>query len=262
MLQNTLKSIASTISYSRLIHFRSSWSARCCSTKAITSEDVFEQLKGKIYYSSYVEGSTLKKGYVKNKILEQRIAKTEKDRVHEAARIQPFPVALQHLYGEKLEADPPESDDSDKVTDYIPYENVERIVEKINLEHNESREQDTPVTGKWMSDYEFYEEDEEDDRTSFYGTPDPQEPTSNIPCGGCGALLHCAEPSIPGYLPSQLFKGKPKQQLMATVCQRCHFLKTYNTAINVTVSPKDYVDMISSIRNNKALVVLMVSYWI
>ncbi|XP_055618225.1 nitric oxide-associated protein 1 [Toxorhynchites rutilus septentrionalis] len=260
MLQHTLKNIASTIPYSRLIHFRSSQPTRCCSTGKIAYDDVFDQLKEKIYYSSVVESSsTPKLGYVRNKILEQRVLKAERHQFYDTAQIQPFPVALQHLYGEKLDEDPPEeNDDFEKAIDYIPYEKMERTVGKITVEGNQPRETEAPVTGEWMSDYEYYEEDEQDDRTSFYGTPDPQEPTSIIPCGGCGALLHCAEPSIPGYLPSQLFKGKSKQQLMTTVCQRCHFLKTYNTAINVTVSPKDYVDMISSIKDKKALVVLMV----
>lgn len=30
------------------------------------------------------------------------------------------------------------------------------------------------------------------------GTPNPNVPPSNIPCGGCGALLHCQDQSIPG----------------------------------------------------------------
>ena len=47
----------------------------------------------------------------------------------------------------------------------------------------------------WMNDYEKYSEDGE---TSFvedwkmgYGRAEPSIPVSSVPCGGCGALLHC-----------------------------------------------------------------------
>lgn len=32
------------------------------------------------------------------------------------------------------------------------------------------------------------------------GTPDPTCPPSRVPCGGCGAILHCQDQSVPGYL--------------------------------------------------------------
>lgn len=47
-----------------------------------------------------------------------------------------------------------------------------------------------------MSDYECFDEEIDED-SSFetpdtdYGTPDPMFPASNVPCGGCGAHLHC-----------------------------------------------------------------------
>lgn len=41
-------------------------------------------------------------------------------------------------------------------------------------------------------------------------------------------------------------------------CQRCHFLKNYNTAINLKVSSEQYVEMISTIEDKFALAVLMV----
>lgn len=48
-----------------------------------------------------------------------------------------------------------------------------------------------------MSDYEVYEEEDAGDTEeigkpeSIYGTPDPNVLPSKIPCGGCGAHLHC-----------------------------------------------------------------------
>lgn len=40
-----------------------------------------------------------------------------------------------------------------------------------------------------------------DDSTVYmYGTPDPTVPITNTPCAGCGALLHCHDPAIPGEM--------------------------------------------------------------
>lgn len=49
-----------------------------------------------------------------------------------------------------------------------------------------------------MFDYECYtdsihldEEYDDHDWKLNYGTSDPNVPVSQVPCGGCGALLHC-----------------------------------------------------------------------
>lgn len=41
------------------------------------------------------------------------------------------------------------------------------------------------------------------------------------------------------------------------VCQRCHFLKHYNTSLKVNVDPEEYVNMLSKI-DEKAMVILLV----
>lgn len=110
---------------------------------------------------------------------------------------------------------------------------------------------------------------------------DPSQPVSKAPCYGCGSLMQCAEPSLPGYLPSELFVGHPDSFLKVNTyfrrrtclflinasinytpqtitCQRCHFLKNYNTVIDVTVPPEEYVRLISSIGDQFALAILMV----
>lgn len=262
MLRNSVKSLQYSINHVRKSFHRSVLLVRQCSStsgkfEASSSEELFEQLRDKIRYSSFVEENTLKLGYRRNKVLESRMEKARRDHATHQIRARPFPIALEQLYGERLqEPSPVDAEESEEVVDYFPYQKLVRKVERAPRE--EIPEDVAPTTGEWMSDYEYYDEDEDDDRKSFYGTPDPREPVSNIPCGGCGALLQCAEPSIPGYLPSQLYKGRTKQQLQISICQRCHFLKNYNTAINVTVSPDDYVEMISSIRDKKALVLLLV----
>ncbi|XP_052863767.1 nitric oxide-associated protein 1 [Anopheles cruzii] len=183
----------------------------------------------------------------------------EKKLAKEAAQLKPFPVALKQLSSESFN-DREEAQDTETShesnfpsTYHMPYERLSLKISKSDASHEADLS-----TGAWLSDYEYYDEDQQDEEVSFYGTPDPEEPVSQIPCGGCGALLHCIEPSIPGYLPSQLFKGKSKGQLMTTICQRCHFLKNYNLAVNVTVSSEDYTEMLLSIKDKKALAILLV----
>lgn len=48
------------------------------------------------------------------------------------------------------------------------------------------------IQNNWLKDYELYDE-AEDELQSEYGTPDPNFPVTDVPCGGCGALLHCKE---------------------------------------------------------------------
>ncbi|XP_062984507.1 nitric oxide-associated protein 1 [Elgaria multicarinata webbii] len=37
------------------------------------------------------------------------------------------------------------------------------------------------------------------------GRPDPSVPSSGVSCSGCGAELHCRDPAVPGYLPSEKY---------------------------------------------------------
>lgn len=60
----------------------------------------------------------------------------------------------------------------------------------------------------WMDDYEFYagDSDTTGNINARHGTPDPSVPPSKVPCSGCGADLHCSSTSMPGYIPSEIFK--------------------------------------------------------
>ncbi|XP_040579418.1 nitric oxide-associated protein 1 isoform X1 [Lepeophtheirus salmonis] len=93
-----------------------------------------------------------------------------------------------------------------------------------------------------------------EDEMFRFGTPNPSIRPSKIPCGGCGAHLHCSDSKMPGYLPSELFEKR-----ILTVCQRCYVLKRYNVALKLNVSPEDYPKTIEHIKNEKeALIVLVV----
>uniref|UniRef100_A0A182RIK8 G domain-containing protein n=2 Tax=Anopheles funestus TaxID=62324 RepID=A0A182RIK8_ANOFN len=199
-------------------------------------------------------------GYKQNKIMESKLKQLHNSNIRKSCEIRPFSVAMKQLqteeYNELFDDGKMAFDNGDNSSMvHMPYKQSGLKVRKLDELTEEGNEK--LFTGEWMSDYEYYDEHDQDGR-SLYGTPDPSIPSAKVPCGGCGALLHCIEPSIPGYLPSQLFKGKSKEQLLTTICQRCHFLKHYNVAINVTVSADDYIQMLSSMKSKKALAILLV----
>jgi hypothetical protein len=70
--------------------------------------------------------------------------------------------------------------------------------------------------------------------------------------------VYLQDTAIPGYLPSELFKQLDEVSLRAVVCQRCHFLRFYDTALNVIVSPDDYPKLMAHLKNTVALIILMV----
>ncbi|XP_043642348.1 nitric oxide-associated protein 1 [Drosophila teissieri] len=108
----------------------------------------------------------------------------------------------------------------------------------------------------WMDDYEFYQGAEEG--ANRQGTPDPSLPASKVPCNGCGANLHCSNASLPGYIPSEIFRGRTQEELQTITCKRCYFLNHYNIALDVEVAPSTYVDTISRIQDKFALAIVLV----
>lgn len=111
----------------------------------------------------------------------------------------------------------------------------------------------------WMSDYEQFDDTLIDENwNKYYGTPDPNTKVSSVPCGGCGALLHCKDPAIPGYLPSELFTNNSQDVLKTMICQRCHFLKFYNAALEVKVSIEDYPKLLRVIKRKKCAIILII----
>ena len=86
----------------------------------------------------------------------------------------------------------------------------------------------------------------------------PQVPPSNVPCGGCGANLHCQEPNYPGFIPFECFYKVPKEHLRSMICQRCYILKHHKKALQVEVSPDEYPRILEQIKHKRALVLLIV----
>ncbi|CAB0017175.1 unnamed protein product [Nesidiocoris tenuis] len=121
------------------------------------------------------------------------------------------------------------------------------------------------VRKDWRNVYSQYtnpsadiEEDQDHDWMLKYGTNDPNISPSRVPCGGCGAHLHCQDPSIPGFIPQELFTECKPSDLRTLICQRCYFLQNHNLALSMAVDPKIYPKIISFIKKKNALVLLAV----
>lgn len=93
----------------------------------------------------------------------------------------------------------------------------------------------------------------------IFGTPDVDEPVSDMCCSGCGAVLHCSATAVPGYLPSEKYKVLVQEgRLSGATCQRCHLLTHHHKALNLQLSKDQYRDVVRQIRPHKALVLLIV----
>ncbi|KAL4231919.1 nitric oxide associated protein 1 [Mactra antiquata] len=91
----------------------------------------------------------------------------------------------------------------------------------------------------------------------FVGTPDRLHTPSTVPCGGCGAFLHCNDSGIPGYVPQEVFKGKSKKILSTLLCQRCTSMQS-GAIVKLEIDKKSYANVVKSIKKDKALVIMVV----
>jgi len=87
---------------------------------------------------------------------------------------------------------------------------------------------------------------------------EPRIPASNVPCGGCGAMLHCQDPGYPGFIPVDCFYKVSPMHLRAQICQRCYILKHHKKALQLDVSPDEYPRILQQIKEKRALVILIV----
>ncbi|CAH2068095.1 unnamed protein product, partial [Iphiclides podalirius] len=201
-----------------------------------------------------------------------------KEKQYKEKSLPPLPEVLKYYVdNDKLLQEKCETEDSKQENTFqLPFANSTKV--NIKLEDGGQIQKDNKLQSEfnrskinqWMTNYEHFDDSKltalelEDEETleqewcKNYGTPDPIVNISQVPCGGCGALLHCNDPAIPGYLPSEIFKGRTKKDLKGIECQRCHFLKEYNIALDVTVQPDEYEKLLQNIRHIKSLVLLMV----
>ncbi|XP_050357336.1 nitric oxide-associated protein 1 [Nymphalis io] len=235
-------------------------------------ETLFQQYKDKIVFNSYLGHDKIELGYYKYHIKTIANARKEEAKRFEEKRLPPLPVALQYYVDKDrlLDEETVEEVEDTPKTFQLPFSrttDVKICEDEVKIAKQSEEEFDRSNINKWMTNYEHFDdamlsEDENCDLdtqwSKHYGTADPMVPISRVSCGGCGALLHCNDPAIPGYLPSELFKGRKDDELKRMECQRCHFLAEYNIALDVTVQPEEYEKLLQSIRHVKSLVLLMV----
>ncbi|XP_038256825.1 nitric oxide-associated protein 1 [Dermochelys coriacea] len=80
------------------------------------------------------------------------------------------------------------------------------------------------------------------------GRPDPAVPPSGVSCSGCGAELHCRDPAVPGYLPSEKYLrlSEAHRALQGVLCQRCWLLTHHQQALHMHVSREQYRNLVSA----------------
>lgn len=230
------------------------------------------EYREKIIYNSYIETQ------FKWKVAKQ-MKKEHVNYVDKLDTLGKIPIALKYMENDgSVSFEEEICEDSHVETENevkIPYGRESKLLTKVHAEERFNIKEDTCNVeeevkmrynmqnndSNWMLDYEKYN-DEDMANVNFYGTEDPRSPISCIPCGGCGAYLHCRDSSLPGYIPSEIYKNynlAKSMELKSLICQRCHFLKNYNLALQLRVSSDDYPKVLSTIKNYKqALVVLMV----
>lgn len=245
--------------------------------KSLKNKDfstLLQNYKDKITFSSYLEHEKLELGYFKYYLKTVKRAEQTQKKQLEGKKLPPLPVSLQYyvnkdrLLDEETEQ---QANEPEKVFQLpfaeptqVKINQVESKVPQIEPSYKANDEFDRSNIDKWMTNYEYfddtkchqtdYERDGDNEtsvfseRASHYGTPNPNSGVSRVPCGGCGALLHCIDPAIPGYLPSEIMKGRNDTELKTLECQRCHFLKEYNIALDVRVQPEEYEKLLQSIK--------------
>ena len=106
-------------------------------------------------------------------------------------------------------------------------------------------------------------------------------PAQQLRCGGCGSELQWADLARPGYVSREKLQQAleaaereegnretqegvsedeedVKAKHMQLTCKRCFSLEHYNTALNVTLGPQDYLHHLAHLRDKRALVLLVV----
>lgn len=217
--------------------------------------DALEKFEGRILFNSVLEVQNVR--LKKYSMISGK--KEERKKAFLQGQIKPLPLVLNQLCDGALDELEPQVEEEmaeTKPVQDLPYSRYLKV-EKSSDEVETSKPSEDRVPKNWLQDYELYDE-ADDEISSTYGTNNPKIPVSNIPCTGCGALLHCKDSSIPGYVPSELFCGLSDKQLRTLHCQRCHFLVNYNTAINVTVAEEDYINIVSTIKDKFALAIVLV----
>lgn len=77
-------------------------------------------------------------------------------------------------------------------------------------------------------------------------------------CIGCGSVLQDQDPKKSGYLPASALKKAMEEEMQEVYCQRCFRLRHYNEIMPVEENNDDFLALLNSISEKKALVVNVV----
>ena len=243
--------------------------------------ELVRKYESDILYNGYIEKRSVQLGLRGNSMRINRYVNEYNKKLLQVQSVEPIPITLKYHLNLTEDAATEnianESDFDEKV--HFPYENNDSRVDSIESEPESQISQDAATIAdieiqsrsellkhshNWMADYESYNDKslEQIDVNVNYGTPDANSRVSDVPCGGCGAFLHCKDTAIPGYIPSEIFKNYSRHHeggLKSIICQRCYFMRNYNLALQVRVAPEDYPKVLTTVRDRqKALVILVV----
>ncbi|XP_063610564.1 nitric oxide-associated protein 1-like [Penaeus indicus] len=258
-------------------------------TEKESASELVEYLRDKrILYSSYIVSHKILHTYGNRRKIEEKIKAREKQKL----KVQSVPLILERLMskGENQKCETPQNDSqSNSPVVSFPYSHTENIDLKnpvySRVRYPDLKRENTTITENIAYRMHAYEKGllSEDKRVTVeydlqdkcgirekshsgdkdyisnnLGTADINIPVSGVPCGGCGAHLHCQEPALPGFIPKELFVGLDQGELRSHVCQRCYFLKHRKMALSIRISPDVYPNILKSIQEEKALAIVVV----
>ncbi|XP_058027513.1 nitric oxide-associated protein 1 [Ahaetulla prasina] len=164
------------------------------------------------------------------------------------------------------------------VPEELPFDEEKRLVEAAVVQELEQEQQQRRRQQQQRAEREKQPEQRREGlqkaaRThEAAGRPDASVRSSGVSCSGCGAELHCRDPAVPGYLPSEKYlsllgpqallqrkedEGEPKEgakawedpvrkALEGTVCQRCWLLVHHHQALKVEMTREAYYKLVSA----------------
>lgn len=80
----------------------------------------------------------------------------------------------------------------------------------------------------------------------------------DIICIGCGATLQAQDPKQAGYLPASALEKAKTQEDSDVYCKRCFRLRHYNEIMPVDLNNDDFLALLNSLAQKKALIVNVV----
>lgn len=184
-------------------------------------------VSNKIIFNSVLEFSKFEGDWKKRRVLKDRQEKLKVSKINKKDRWSNIPVALKYITDtpeiHATNKNEIKSSESENEIVCLPYgietelntlisaevqqQGMKESIDlpdqqmfKSELDSSNWTEFSTTVSNSgvssWMSDYECYDENGNVFKNTKpwemnYGTPDITTPISDVPCGGCGAMLHC-----------------------------------------------------------------------